>query len=257
MRLVKGAVERSFEAIGVLAAAPGWMRMSDIADKLELQKGPTHRMLAQLMDMGWVEQNAMTEQYRLTLKLALMGQQYLHNIGLPGLVQPILDALSRQCTELVRLTAVDGDKLVWFGSAQGAAPGLMYQPSMSRPVVLHSTANGKAWLATMPNEIAAHKVLQAGLADMTGSGKPERTIESVLKELDEVRARGYGLSVEDAEPGVTAIAVAVRAQNGQVLGTMSIAGPVMRITPDKYARYHALLEEAASQLGTVWMHHGT
>jgi len=33
---------------------------------------------------------------------------------------------------------------------------------------------------------------------------------------------------------------------------MSIAGPVLRMHPDRYDDLHALLEDAANKLGTVW-----
>ena len=48
MRVVKGAVDRSLQAIELLAREARWMRMSDIAAELELEKGPAHRVLAQL-----------------------------------------------------------------------------------------------------------------------------------------------------------------------------------------------------------------
>ena len=89
MRVVKGAVDRSLQAIELLAREARWMRMSDIAAELELEKGPAHRVLAQLCEQGWAEQDEHTSQYRLTLKLSLLGQRYLHGLGLPGLVQPI------------------------------------------------------------------------------------------------------------------------------------------------------------------------
>ena len=40
MRVVKGAVDRSLQAIELLAREARWMRMSDIAAELELEKGP-------------------------------------------------------------------------------------------------------------------------------------------------------------------------------------------------------------------------
>jgi len=149
MRVVKGAVDRSLQAIELLAREARWMRMSDIAAELELEKGPAHRVLAQLCEQGWAEQNEQTCQYRLTLKLSLLGQRYLHGLGLPGLVQPILDEVAAQCRELVRLTVVNEGTLAWLASSQGAAPGLMYSPSMHSPIALHATSVGKAWLAAM------------------------------------------------------------------------------------------------------------
>jgi DNA-binding IclR family transcriptional regulator len=125
---------------------------------------------------------------------------------------------------------------------------------MSGRLVLHATANGKAWLATMSNEDAVRLALKGGL------GKPGRfgphavrTVEALLKEIAATRKRGYGTAVEEAEPGVTAIAVPIRSSaDGRVVGTMSIAGPLLRITPARYDEFHQLLRRAADQLGMIW-----
>lgn len=254
MRVVKGVLDRSLEVFEFLASEARWLRLSDIAARLELPKGPTHRMLTQLAALGWVEQDGSTGQYRLTLKMSLLGQQYLLGTGLPGLVQPILDEVATYCHELVRLTVVQRHELAWLASSQGAPPGLMYQPTMTGRLVLHATANGKSWLATMSNEEAIRIALRGGL------GKPGRfgpraisTVEALLAELDATRARGYGMAIEEAEPGVTALAVAIRAGSaGSAVGTMSIAGPLLRVTPDRYAEFHLLLRRAADQLGVIW-----
>ncbi|RKR31235.1 IclR family transcriptional regulator [Paraburkholderia sp. BL17N1] len=257
MRVVKGAVDRSLQAIELLAREARWMRMSDIAAELELEKGPAHRVLAQLCEQGWAEQDEQTSQYRLTLKLSLLGQRYLHGLGLPGLVQPILDGVAAQCRELVRLTVVNEGTLAWLASSQGAAPGLMYSPSMDKPIVLHATANGKVWLATMSNDEAIEHALRGGLGKPAASGvyapKAISSVEQLIPELERTRHRGYGLVVEEAEPGVVALAVPVRSLiDGAVVGTMSIAGPVMRVQPDRYEAFYALLQEATEKLGAVW-----
>ncbi len=254
MRVVKGVLERCLEVLEHLSAEARWLRLSDIAAWLDVPKGATHRLLAQLCELGWVEQNASTDQYRLTLKLSLLGQQYLHGTGLPGLVQPIIDEVAAQCRELVRLTVVQGRGLAWLASAQGAAAGLMYQPAMSGPLVLHATANGKAWLATMNDEDAARHALEGGLGKPGPYGpRAVMTLESLKTELAATRHRGFGLAVEEAEPGVAALAVAIRTGTSRpVVGTMSIAGPVLRITPSRYDEYHRLLRQAADKLAMIW-----
>jgi DNA-binding IclR family transcriptional regulator len=254
MRIVKGVLDRSLEALELLAAEARWLRLSDIATRLELPKGPAHRMLAQLSALGWVEQDASTGQYRLTLKMSLLGQQYLHGTGLPGLVQPILDQVSTHCLELVRLTVVQGHDLVWLASSQGAPPGLMYQPKITGRLVLHATANGKAWLATLTNEEAIRLALRGGLGKPGPFGpRAVDTVEALLAEIEATRKRGFGLAIEEAEPGVAAVAVAVRASHsGNIVGTMSIAGPLLRVTPARHKEFHKLLRRAADQLGMIW-----
>jgi DNA-binding IclR family transcriptional regulator len=222
--------------------------MSDIASELELEKGPAHRVLAQLCEQGWAEQDEQTSQYRLTLKLSLLGQRYLHGLGLPGLVQPILDEVAAQCHELVRLTVVNEGTLAWFAASQGAAPGLMYSPSMHSPIALHATS-------AMSNDEAVGLALRGGLGqpNSAGTSKAIKSVDRLIPELELTRKRGYGLVVEEAEPGVVAMAVTVRSLvDGVVVGTVSIAGPVLRIPPERYDSFHALLREAAAKLGAVW-----
>lgn len=254
MRVVKGVLDRGFEVLEFLAAEARWQRLSDIAVRLELPKGPTHRMLTQLSNLGWVEQDKSTGHYRLTLKMSLLGQQYLHGTGLPNLIQPILDEVARACRELVRLTVAQGHELSWLAYSQGAAPGLMYRPAMTGRINVYATANGKAWLATMGNEDAVRIALRAGLGKKGRSGaRAIGTVDALLADLDTIRARGYGTAIEEAESGVTAVAVAIRSHStARVVGTTSIAGPMQRVTSARFEEFHRLLRRAADQLGAIW-----
>lgn len=258
MRLVKGLLERCLEVVELLAANRQWSRLSEIAGTLNLEKGPAHRLLTEMTSLGWVEQDAATDRYRLTLKLALLGQQYLHGTGLSDLVQPVIDEVAKRSRELVRLTVVHGDALHWLASAQGAAPGLMYQPSMCGRPIPHITANGKAWLATMSDEAATRLALQNDIARSHGleshyGPRAMSSVDGLHRELVATRERGYGLAVEEAEPGVKAMAVVVRAFDGQrVVGTMSIAGPLLRFGPERDAEFYTLLQQAAVTLSLVW-----
>ena len=116
----------------------------------DLPKSGVHRLLGQLVDKGWAEQDPATQRYRLTLRFALMGKRMLAQARIEEICQPILDAVARETGELVRLSCVQDRRLAWLGSAQGAPPGLMYAPSMTGRIPLHATANGKAWLSTLP-----------------------------------------------------------------------------------------------------------
>ena len=258
MRLVKGLLNRCLDLLALLSVDSQSSRLSDIAAALELPKGPVHRLLSELSALGWVEQDRETERYRLTLKLALLGQQYLRSTSLPGVAQPILDEVARRCRELVRLTVVQGNGLHWLASAQGAPTGLMYQPALNGQLLLHTTANGKVWLATLDEPRATRIALQGGLGQAGAPGRlaGPRALSDVpglLRELAATRERGYGLAVEEAEPGVKAIAVVVRAHDDQkLLGTMSIAGPLVRMGPERDAEVHLLLQQAAGTLGLVW-----
>ena len=51
----------------------------------------------------------------------------------------------------------------------------------------------------------------------------------LLKELREIRNRGYGLDLEEREKGVCCVAAPVRNHTGHVVAAISVAGPTHRM----------------------------
>jgi DNA-binding IclR family transcriptional regulator len=257
MRVVKSQLSHSLGALALLADSGRGARLTDIAEKLEAPKSSVQRLLMQLADEGWVEQDEDTGYYRLTFRLAVLGQRNLQATGIADATQAILQTLARQTRELARLTIVDGERLVWIGSAQGAPPGLMYQPAMGNHIVSFATANGKAWLATLDEAEALRIATADGLgakSERTDIGpKALRSAAAFKRDLAEIRKRGYALADEEAEPGVTALAVAVRSpETGRTLGTTSIAGPATRLSGTRHAEIVMHLRDAAREFARVW-----
>ena len=248
--------ERCLSIIELLADGARAMPLGEIAERLALPKSGAHRLLATLVDIGWVEKNPETSFYRLTMRLAILGQQFYVGTGIPDIYQPLLDRFAKQCREFARLAVVDGHSLVWVAHAQGASGGLMYQPSLTTNTVpLFATASGKAWLATLPTEQAMQIVMKnGGMKDADKYGpNVVRSVEALLRELKATARRGYGLALSEAEIGVTAVAAAIRAgENGPALGTVSIAGPSARITEKRAHELAPLVLRSAAELSDLW-----
>jgi DNA-binding IclR family transcriptional regulator len=248
--------ERCLAIIELLADGAQSLPLGEIAERLSLPKSGAHRLLATLIDFGWVEQDANTSFYRLTMRLAVLGQQFYVASGIPDICQPVLDRLAQESREFVRLAVVDGFSLVWVAHAQGASGGLMYQPSLtSNTVPLYATASGKAWLATLTTDQAVHNVMKNGgfkNADRYGPSVV-RSTEALLRELKATARRGYGVVSSEAESGVTAMAAAIHAgPKGPGLGTLSIAGPSARMTEKRVEELAPLLLQRAAELSNLW-----
>jgi DNA-binding IclR family transcriptional regulator len=244
------AIERVVGAIEMLALSDEPLRLSEIAQRLDIPKSAVHRILNSLADRGWVEQGA-NESYTLTLRMPLLGQRLLSNMNVNNLRQPILERLANQTRELVRLTEVRNDELVWIGSARGRRVGLVYEADMTERVVPFATANGKAWLATLPVDRAIRISLDAGLGARKDLPRAVNSVSSLVKELEQTRRRGYGLALEEAEEGVAAIATTVTDHDG-VVGTMSVAAPVSRLGKTRIAEILPELKRAADSMMLAW-----
>ena len=251
MRVVKSQLTYCLELMSVMSDRARGIRLTDLALHLDAPKSSTQRLLEHLAQDGWVEQDEETGQYRLTMRLAMLGQRYLQSAGIADPAQAILERLARQTKELARLTVVDRKQLAWIGSAQGAPPGLRYEPSMGGSIVSFATANGKAWLATFGDDEAIAIAMKDGLgkrARRVGLGpRSLKTADGLRADLHMVRKRGYAIADQEAEAGVAAIAVAIQKPHSHLtLGTTSIAGPVVRITPDRHAEIVGALRTSAA-----------
>ena len=73
MRVVKSQLSHSLSALAVLAEAGRGARLTDVVAALDAPKSSVQRLLQQLADEDWVEQDPETGYYRLTVRMAVLG----------------------------------------------------------------------------------------------------------------------------------------------------------------------------------------
>lgn len=101
-----------------------------------------------------------------------------------------------------------------------------------RPTPLHATACGKAILAHLPTDRVEEIIDRFGLEQVTKNTITDE--EALYEELEAVREQGYAVSSEEAVHGIRAVAAPVLDDDESVLGSISISGPVSRITGDRF-----------------------
>jgi DNA-binding IclR family transcriptional regulator len=249
-------VDRCLNLIELLAGSPDGLSLGALADRLELPKSATHRLLQTLSVRGYVTQDAGSQDYALSLKVAQLGFRYMDARRLPDVAQDVLDRLAQECGEYCRISVVEGEGLVWIARAQGAKLGLRYDPPMGGDVVLHATATGKAWLATLPEQEALRIVCARGFDTPEGFGKRAlKSVDELRRHLDQTRRRGYALAIEEGEPGTVALAAAFGAYEGAgapTAGTVSIAGPIVRLGDQRIKEIAPLLLRTTQAITQMW-----
>jgi DNA-binding IclR family transcriptional regulator len=252
------AVERTLAVIEALAGQPAPLELSDLAARTGLPASAAHRTLSTLLARGWVVQDAHSQNYALSLRMPMLAFRSLDMRFVPPVLQAALDRLAATTREYCRLALVEADTLTWVARAQGAEKGLRYDPDMGAEIVLHATANGKAWLSTLPEEQALALARQGlGIAEDTGPNCV-RSAEALREHLRKTRMRGYATSIEEAELGTSAVAVPVRggtASGDPVVGTISVAGPTLRITAERIEPLARALQATADEIAQLWPLH--
>lgn len=241
-------IERTFNILEALVREPGGINLQTLADSLRIPKSGAHRMLAEMIRLGYVRQDG-GSRYQLTCRLIAQGFRYLSSSG-GDIVQPILGRLARASGELVRLGVVENGTQTWIAKAQGALGGLCYEPEMDVEVPLFQTASGHAMLACMSDAAALALVEHQGPVDYSRCGpKAPRSSSELLERLRLARQYGYAWGVESTALGTSALAAPVlHFQDGRVLGVVSITGPSARLPEARLHEMAPLLLDAVAEI---------
>ncbi|MEV6403357.1 IclR family transcriptional regulator [Streptomyces bobili] len=222
------SVDRAVSVLEILARH-GEAGVTEIADELDVHKSTAFRLLGVLENRGLVAQAKDRGKYYLgagVLRLAGAAAVRL-DISQEGV--PVCRELADELGETVNIAVLDDDAAVNIMQARGTA-SVTAQNWLGRRTPLHATSSGKVLLAHMP------PTLREGLLARPLPRFTVRTITgaSVLRaELEAVVEQGYGLTIEELELGLAAVAAPIRAHDGKVIASISVSGPVYRLNTDR------------------------
>jgi IclR family acetate operon transcriptional repressor len=219
------AVERAFDMLELLVSNGTPRNITEISRHLKIPKSSVFGILHTLRQRGYVEKLE-DERYNLTLKLFGLGASIVASLDIRQQAGPVLRSLAAETNITAHLAVLATDEAVYIDKAE--APGAIRLTTyVGCRAALHSTGMGKALLAWLPESEVDRIIASRGLTAFT-----PRTINSpaALKaELVQVRATGYGVAIEENEPGVCGIGAPVFDHTGHIAAAVNLGGTVLQI----------------------------
>ena len=236
------AVVRSIEIIEVLQSASG-ATLDEITRDVDLTKGSVHNHLRTLCEHGFAtfENN----QYRIGLRFFELGEQARSERKVYELAINKVNMLGEETGELASLLVEENGRGIYLYRSHGDE-ALQLDTKIGSSVELHTTGLGKAILAFYPSRRTREIIEQEGLRRATSHTITGEA--SLSKELEKIRERGFAIDREERTKGVSCIAAPIRTNSGEVLGAVSVAGPVGRMGE---ARIEADLSELVTNAAEV------
>lgn len=205
--------------------------VTELSRRMALHKNNIFRLLATLESRNFIEQNQTTGGYRLGLKNLEMGQTFTRHLGLKAQAQPVLEALTAELQETSYITVIKGNNVISLDAVETPLPvRVVTRLGVNLPP--HCTAPGKIFLAAMSfSERMLH--LSKELQRFT----PHTIIEpqQLLDHLAKVSAQGYARDDEELELEVRCVSAPVYDGSMQVIGAVSVTGPVNRMGDERLA----------------------
>jgi len=231
LQLVPGAPDK-FNAIQKVCAilrvlaqrSP--LRLTEIADATSLNKATTLRILASLIEEGFVSRVAGAKTYELGQEARVMAVGARRSVDIAELAQPSLLRLSEKSADTALLSVRSGIEALYIGRSVGSHP---LQPNYlqigtRRP--LGVGAGNLALLVWLPDaEIDA--IIEVIVPRLAKS--PRITPKFLRERIAAARKHGHTVLIDAAYPGMGGVGVPVRDEAGQVVAALIIGASSDRI----------------------------
>ncbi len=222
------SVERALGILELLGNADFHLGISEVADESELPLSTTYRLLATLMDLGYVEQNPETNKYTLGVRVLQLRGAVIGHLTLGVHAMPVMKSLMNRVNETVHLAILNQGEVVYIERVEGLKTQGMYT-RIGKRAPAHCTALGKVMLAYTPqytwydDVIMRHGLRRYSPTTIT-------TEAGLQSELERIREHGYAVDNGETGEAVRCIAGPIRDYTGGVVAAISISGPQTQVT---------------------------
>ncbi|WP_243370486.1 IclR family transcriptional regulator [Geotalea sp. SG265] len=224
--------------------------VTELSKRLKLHKNNVFRLLATLESRNYIEQNKVTENYRLGLKTLELGQTFIKQMGLLRQSRPVLESLVHDCNETTYVAILKEFHIIYLDVVETDLT-VRVVPRVGARLPAYCTAAGKVQIAYMTDEELAN-FLPKEMKRYTSNTIIDK--DELKKHLVQVANQGYAIDNEELDVGVKCVGAPIRDYTRRIIGAVSISGPSMRFTDDRLEKelipkVIQASEEISSKLG--------
>ncbi len=217
------SLARGLSVIRAFDAEHAELTLSDVARRAGITRAAARRFLLTLESLGYVASDARA--FRLTPRVLELGFSYLSSLSLPEIVQPHLEALSRDVDESVSAAVLDGSDIVYIARVPTRRI-MSVRITIGTRFPAFATSMGRVLMAGLPDAAADAALAASDLAHLT-----DRTLTdpaALGDELVRVREQGWSLVDGELEPGLRSIAAPLHGRDGRVVAALNVSTSATR-----------------------------
>lgn len=238
---------RAFSILDALRSADDGMTLTEVANIAQLPRSTTHRLLATMNALRYVEFDSSNNRWMIGLQAFALGASFMQTRDLGRLGRPIMRSLMIDAGETVNIGIASTGGLSYIAQMRPMHGQCAAVPTGSL-MPLHTTASGKVLLAYQRDtEIAAflgnQDLARETEMSCTGSG-------ALASELERVRQQGFAVDDQEHRMGLCCVAAPVFDRNGTARLSLSISGSICRLSQNRLNRLGHVLTSAAERMST-------
>ena len=239
------SVERALKILDLFDEFEPELKITEISDKMELNKSTVHSLLKTLEKHKYIDQNPENGKYKLGLKLIERGNCVVSTIDIRQVARTYLLDLAKRTGQTVHLGILNGKEGVYIDKIEGESSIIRFS-KIGKGFPLHATAIGKVLLA-----FQEPKETNLLLSDYNFTEQTEYSItiqDEFLAQIEKVHQQGYAIDNQENELGVRCIAAPLLNFENKVLAGISISTLISQVNDEKLEKYIKLLKQTSLEI---------
>jgi len=216
-------VRRSLAVLRAVAEHSNGTTLQELSRGLDLPAATTHRLLAALTDERFLVRNPLNKRYSLGPDALALFPRVRH---VADAVRDDLHELAASTGETAYVSELVGDRAICTSLVESARPLRLFV-RVGQELPLHAAASARAILAFC-GETRIQQIVDS-LDFQAFTPETPTSPAELLSHLAEVRRRGYDVCDQELDPGVWAAGAPIREISGDVVASVTIAGPIDRL----------------------------
>ncbi|MEK3936761.1 IclR family transcriptional regulator [Sporosarcina sp. FSL W7-1349] len=234
------SMEKMFEILALYTMERTSLSISEIQEELGLPKSTVFRILNTLEKGNFIEKNEDNHRYSLSFQFFRLGSIYQSQLDFRTVALPIMKKLAEDSSETVELNIIDQLSRVCIEKIDSPlAVRNFVRVGERKP--LHLGASGKILIAFLHDEEREQTVRLL-------EEKHETELSKLRKDLVEIRQNGYAFTTGERVPGSFAIAAPIYESNGESTASITLAGPIQRLSPEREQHLIQLLMRSSKEI---------
>lgn len=247
MKINKSA-SRAIQILLLLSNSTKALTQLEVSQALDIPRSSTFEIMYTLMENGVIEfDNEDLKTFKLSMKLFEIGFSVLSQTDLYKVAQPFLEALSAEIGETVFLGMEDGGDVVYLDRVEKRASSITTVASIGMRRPIHCTGLGKAILAAYPIK-RVQEIWNMSDRSTAYTKTTILTFEGLLKDLEDVRKRGYAIDNRERENEIFCVAVPIYRHDGRAIAAISIASIYLKMDKKRVKTCSDMLIDTALKI---------
>ncbi len=244
-----GTVAKALNLLNLLSPERPQIGLSEYARLAGHDKATTYRLLSQLLDCGFLQQDAASKDYRLgpaVLRLANVRERTM-----PGrqAALPILDELCATTGETVHLSLLEGWELATIAYRESTSHSTRVYIDEAERLPLHATASGMVVLA-FSSAAFVDEALARPLARHTATTITDPA--EILGHIEAYGKTGLAKALGSFEADVIGMAAPLFDANASCIGAVAVATPAARMSEELATTIKTALKHASTAIVEQW-----